>query len=250
MVLADWSMSVLGYEAHRRSGSRVVGVTHMHTHAALRLAEAMGLYTGYLQCLGQQPQIAGASDDRPMWVSLAELFVDRKVVATEGVIGGGVVFVATVPADGQPPADRSLIAWAEELGRPWLEELDNEVCYWGGLSDQALLRLLAWFAAQRAFTEPAWQELSFQPRTGGVLLRGLFDCGWTRNLALVDKRGHQQQWWGGVHQQAALDHDTVPSPGQVATGVRLSLSGRELRGERLDEPCPLKDDNGRLIRPA
>ena len=48
MATQNWSMSLTGYPAHARSGTRVIGVSHMSTFAAIRVAEALGLATGWL----------------------------------------------------------------------------------------------------------------------------------------------------------------------------------------------------------
>ena len=60
MALLNWSMTMIGYPAHARSASRVVGLTHMTTHEALQFAENLGVSAGWLQVEGSQ-QIGRAS---------------------------------------------------------------------------------------------------------------------------------------------------------------------------------------------
>ena len=177
MPLLDWSMNIVGYPPHQRSGSAVVGVTHMSTHTALRVAEALGLYTGWLQAEGEQPQLEGIEVRDPAWVVLAELFVEQRVAYTEGVVSGSLVFGAAVPANGQPPRDRSLIAWTEAGGRPWMQIVDNENVYFGGLDEAGIDLLLSWFLCQKPL-DLEWREQTLDPDAGAALRRGLFQHGW------------------------------------------------------------------------
>jgi hypothetical protein len=180
----NWSMTILGYRRHQRSAAAVVGVSHMSTHEVMRFAETLQLYTGWLLATGSQPQLEGVRAGRPTWVALAEMFADRRIAKTEGVTSGSLVFVAAVPAQGQPPTDRPLTQWADEQRLPWVEVVDNEAAYWGGLSDAQVDRLLAWFCAQRPL-ELDWRESAFDAATSARLRHGLFEHGWTRNLELA-----------------------------------------------------------------
>jgi len=106
----NWSMTIVGYPKHQRSGTTVVGVSHMTTHEVMRFAEALNFYTGWLLSEGAQPQLEGVRAGRPMWIALAEMFAERRIVKTEGIASGALVFAAAAAANGQPPGDRSLIA--------------------------------------------------------------------------------------------------------------------------------------------
>lgn len=247
MGLLDWSMTILGYPAHRLSGAAVVGVSHMSTHAALRFAEGIGCYTGWIVADSDQPQLEGLRAGEPTWVALAELFVEGRVANTEGVVSGSLVFASAVPASGPPPEDRSLIAWAEEGGRAWLEVRDNETAYFGGLSDAALEGLLAWFACQRPL-DADWRATRFEPSLAEDLRGGLFDHGWTRNGSLVATgRRPQVELWAGVHERSVLEHHEVHRLSAVHRGLRLTLAGDTWRGAEIEGPCPLDDHTGRSV---
>src|SRR5258708_2739440 len=148
MALLNWSMTMIGYPAHARSASRVVGLTHMTTHEALQFAEVLGelqglvgshvgqqfaenlgVSAGWLQVEGSQPQLERIREGTRVGVSLPELFATSRVIDTQGVASGALTFVAADPARGKPPTDRSLIAWAEEQAAPWLEVIDNDAAY-------------------------------------------------------------------------------------------------------------------------
>lgn len=248
MPLIDWSMTILGYREHQRSGAAVVGTSHTSLHTALRFAEGAGWYTGWIATDGPSPQIELVDTSAPEWVALAELFVEGRVANTEGIVGGGVIFVPTVPADGQPPADRSLIAWAEERGRPWLEVHDNETAYWGGLDEAGRERLLAWFLCRRP-VELEWTETKLEPAALRVLDGGLFEHGWTRNLSLVsDGWRIKVPLWAGINGRSMLEHDRQLC--QLSTSNRGSLL--ILKGSRwaigaIDGDCPLDDETGRTV---
>ena len=73
MALLDWSMSMLGYRAHRCSGQPVVAVTHQPAHTALRLAQHCGFDRGWLLADGPA-QAIDLTDERPHWVRLGSSF--------------------------------------------------------------------------------------------------------------------------------------------------------------------------------
>ena len=248
MALLNWSMTVLGYPAHARSASRVVGLTHMSTHDALHFIEVQGLSTGWLQVEGSQPQLERIREGTRVDVNLPELFASSKIIQTEGVASGALTFVAADPKLGKPPGDRSLIAWAEEQRRPWLEVIDNDVAYFGGLDETQIDVLLRWFLARRP-AEIDWRKTLLDPRLAARLRAGLFDHGWTRNLELV-KVGRKTfcDLWGGVHRKCLLDHGNIPGPMQVQIGLRLSCENGTWAGKDIsDQRCVLNDDTGKLM---
>jgi hypothetical protein len=242
MATQNWSMSITGYPAHTRSGTRVVGVTHMSTFAALRLAEAMGIASGWLFAEGSQPQLAGLRAGAPVFVQVAQALGNRLVVQTEGLASGALVFAAAAKTDGEPLTGRTLTAWAEAKQRPWLEVVDNELAYWGGLDDRQLGRLLAWFLGQRPL-ELDWTRLRIEPRTHARLVHGLFEHGWTRNLELV--RPERMDLWAGVHRRSPIDLGHLPAPSQVQRCMRLRCELGELEGREIEERCPLDDESGK-----
>lgn len=248
MATSNWSMTVIGYPAHRRSGSPVVGLSHMSTHEVLRFAETMQLATGWLRAEGSQPQLERVRGGDTTWVALAELFADRRVVMTDGLASGSLVYVAAKPGHGTPPADRTLAAWAVEHQLTWVEVIDNEIAYWGGLKPLQIDRLLAWFLCQRPLVHD-WRTTRLLAPIAGRLRQGLFEHGWTRNLELA-KAGKEPvvDLWGGVHATCILDHAALPTPSRVGTGVHLALVGEEWNGSELGGRCPLNDDNGKLAR--
>ena len=166
MALLNWSMTVLGYPAHARAASRVVGLTHMSTHDALNFIEVQGLSTGWLQVEGSQPQLERIREGTRVDVNLPELFASSKIIQTEGVASGALTFVAADPKLGKPPSDRSLITWAEEHQRPWLEVIDNDVTYFGGLDDTQIDALVNWFLARRPSRAELAQDHA-RPTAGG-----------------------------------------------------------------------------------
>ncbi|MCK6490755.1 MAG: hypothetical protein L6R48_21095 [Planctomycetes bacterium] len=242
MATQNWSMTLTGYPAHARSGTRVVGATHMSTFAALRLAEAMGIASGWLFAEGNQPQLAGVRAGAPVFVQVGQALSARMVVQTEGLASGSLVFAAAAKTDGEPLTGRTLIAWAEAKQRPWVEVVDNEQTYWGGLDDRQLGRLLAWFLGQRPL-DLDWLKLRIEPRTQARLALGLFEHGWTRNLELV--RRERMDVWGGVHRRCPLDHGHLPPPSQVHRCLRLRWELGEIEGREAEDRCPLDDETGK-----
>lgn len=247
MAITNWSMSILGYPAHSRSAARIVGVSHMSTHEALRFAEHQGLSAGWLLAEGAQPQLERVRQGAPIGVSLVELFADSKVVKTEGLASGSLIFVAAALHRGQPPADRSLTAWADENLLPWVEVVDNEVAYWGNLSDPQIDRLLSLFLCRRP-VDGDWRTAEWNPKAATRLRAGLFDHGWTRNLDLARKRPYpQNDVWGGIHRLCVLAHEGRPVPAHVQVGVRLIFeAGRWEAKELVDETSPVNDETGKL----
>ncbi len=243
MATQNWSMSLTGYPAHARSGTRVIGVSHMSTFAAIRVAEALGLATGWLFAEGEQPQLEGVRRGAPQAVTLGDLISSRMVVQTEGLANGSLVFAAGKADDGEPLSGRSLIAWAEAKGLPWVEVIDNEVCYWGGLDDRQLGRLFTWFLAQRPL-DLEWKKLVIEPRTFARLRLGLFEHGWTRNLGLVTP-GKHQDLWAGIHLTCLLDHSRLPLPSKVAIGLRLRHDLGEFTAREIADRCPIHDESGK-----
>ncbi len=242
MSIQNWSMTVAGYPAHTRSGVRVVGVTHMSTYAALSVAQAMGLDRGWLFAEGSLPQLAGLRAGACTQLRLSETLAAGLVVQTEGLANGSLVFAGASPEPGEPLSGRSLIAWAEARNQPWVEVIDNEIAYWGGLDDARVGKLLAWFLCQRPFVGD-WRKLVFEPRALGRLRHGLFEHGWTRNLGLV--RSDRQDLWAGVHQACALEHSRLSLPSKVGSGVRVTLSLGEFTLREIPERCPINDETGK-----
>ncbi len=247
MALLNWSMTMVGYPAHARNASRSVGVTHMSTHEALQFFEALGLSEGWLQVEGSQPQLERIRAGTRVDVNLPELFASSKVINTEGMASGALTFVAIDPQRGKPPADRPLIAWAEAHQAAWLEVIDNDVVYLGGLDDVQFDRLLVWFLCRRPL-ELDWHRMRVDERAAPRLRLGLFEHGWTRNLGLVKTLRRQScELWGGVHRKCILDHAAQPSPNQAQVGIRMSVEGGAWVGKDLHEQrCLLSDDTGKL----
>jgi len=235
-------MTITGYPAHARSGTRVVGISHMSTFAAMRMAEAMGLASGWLFAEGAQPQLAGVRAGAPHFVQIGLALSSRMVVQTEGLASGSLVFAAAGRTDGEPLSGRSLIAWAEAKGQPWVEVIDNEITYWGGLDDARLNKLMLWFVAQRPL-EIDWKKLRWDPTTAARMRAGLFDHGWSRNLELV--RPTRIDLWGGVHRASILEHGALPLPGKVQTCLRLRVDLSEVSGREVTERCPIDDETGK-----
>ena len=250
MALLDWSMSMIGYPAHRRCGVPVVGLSHMSVHAALRFAEAHGLFTGWVVSSGPAPHLEGLRPEVPTWVALAEFFVERRVAYTEGMISGALTFVHAVPADGQPPEDRSIEAWAESLRKPWVQVIDNEVAYWGGVDDVLVDALLCWHLCERPIDKP-WTQTSLEPEGAAVLRRQLFATGLTRNLSLC-RNGWRTavDLWSGVHHRCMLDHGVHPPLSSIQQGWRAQLRGDVWSVQELDGNCPLDDERGRVTPPV
>ena len=97
MPILNWSSTILTYPAHARSAVPVIALSHMNTHEALRFAESIGLFTGWVITEQPQPLLQGLLEGKPSWVSLAEMFVERRIVKTEGMVSGSVIFTAAVP---------------------------------------------------------------------------------------------------------------------------------------------------------
>ena len=55
-------MSLLGYPAHARSKSPVIGVSHTSLHAALQFMKDNERYTGWIYTERPQPHIDGIDD--------------------------------------------------------------------------------------------------------------------------------------------------------------------------------------------
>ena len=251
MALLNWSMTMMGYQAHARSGVRMVGVTHMSTFAVMRFLESSGVVSGWLMAEGAQPQLERVRTGAATWVGLTDLFRERRVVKTEGLANGRLVFAAapTTPTGGgsptPPPSDRPITAWAEARGVLWVEIVDNEYAYWGNLDDQRLGQLLAWFACQRPL-DADWRQFRFEPRTFGQLRHGLFEHGWTRNLGLTRADKATTDLWGGVHRGCQVEGAaTAPALGRIQSGLRLRLDAGEISGKELSERCPLADETGK-----
>ena len=238
-------MTAIGYPPHAKAGVRVVAVSHMSTFASLRFCEDIGIRTGWILAEGSQPQLDHVDAGSPTWVALSKMFADARIVATEGLASGRLIFAAATPAAGRPPTDRPLTAWAELHHQPWLEVIDNETSLWGGLTDPQLSRLLAWFVCQRPL-EADWRNSRVESRCFARLRQGLFEHGWTRNLALVRSDRKTVDLWGGAHRTCLLDHAGLPLPSQANSGLRLRLDLGELSASELTERCPVADDTGKL----
>jgi hypothetical protein len=251
MPLFDWSTNILGYPRHQRSGSPMVGLSHMITHDALAFAQDAGLGSGWMHLTNPQPHLEDLPEGEPVWVDLSELFVDQRIAHTEGIVSGAVTFIGAAAEDGPPPSDRPLTTWAEEIGRIWVQMIDNECTYWGGVDDTLAEDLLRWFCCQHPINR-AWTEVGFEADVAAFLRAGLFVHGWTRNNDLVAPGGRAaQDLWGGIHTHCILDHEAIHALAAAQVGVRLILRGEAWQGAIIDdEPCPLNDENGRMKRPA
>lgn len=245
MAVANWSMSVLGFPAHARAVVPVVAVTHMSTFLAMRFAEKVGLATGWMQAEGDHPQLDRLSVERPTWVALPDLFSQSRIVATEGLAPGRLVLAAATTT-GQQPDARPLAEWAAAHGLPWIEIVDNEVCYWGGLDDKRTERLLAWFILQRQ-NDGDWARCAVDRRLSARLRQGLFEHGWTRCLALARPERRATDLWGGLHRTSLIRGHAAPALSQVQSGLRIRLDLGELIGSELTETCPLADETGKLV---
>jgi hypothetical protein len=244
----NWSMTAMGYPEHRRAGAAVVGFSTMSTHEVLRLAEHLGFAAGWLLSEGSNPQLEGLRGSEPAHVQVADLFADRRVAMTDGLASGTLVFVAAPAAAEPPPRDRTLAAWADEKRLPWVEVIDNEVAYWGALQTGHIERLLTWFLGARPL-DADWRASRLAPTATGRLLHGLFEHGWTRNLALAKPGGKPSlELWGGVHGTCLLDHANALPPTRVGIGLRCVLAGSEWSAVDAGGRCPLSDDTGKLSR--
>lgn len=240
-------MSILGYPAHSRSAGRVVGISHMSTHEALRFADHQGMSAGWLLAEGAQPQLERVRQGTPLGVSLVELFADSRVVKTEGLASGSLIFVAAALHRGQPPSDRSLTVWADENNHPWVEVVDNEVAYWGNLTDAQIDRLLALFIARRPM-DGDWRSAEWNAKAATRVRKGLFEHGWTRNLDLARKKPYPQcDLWGGIHRLSIIDHVGRPLPSQVQAGIRVAAESDAWNIKDLPaDALLLSDETGKL----
>lgn len=247
MASFNWSMAAIGYPPHRRSVAAVVGVSHMSTHDVLSLADHLGLSRGWLQADGNQPQLDALRANHPVAVDLPGLLADRRVVMTDGLASGSLIYAAVADA-GDPPTDRPLTEWAAEAGRPWVEVVDNELAYWGGLTPTQVETVLAWFLAQRPLAGD-WRNVRFALGVSERLRHILFTHGWLRNLTLV-KTGRKPvvDLWAGAHANSLLDHSGVLEPSLVSQGVRLTLSDATWSLSDLTGRCPLSDDTAKMGR--
>ena len=246
MSRLNWSMTALGYPAHTRSGGPVVGISHMSTFAAMRFAEEIGVRTGWLLTEGASPQIELVKRGAATAVSLRDLMNEQRVARTEGMSAGSLVFAAGAAGGPRPPTDRPLREWAETQHQPWVEIVDNEVAYWGGLDKDQTTRLIAWFCCQRPL-EIDWRQVRIHARTLARLTGGLFEHGWSRNLDLVRADRRTVDLWGGVHQACLLEHAARAVPSQIQAGLRLRLALGEFEADELDDACPLSDETGRAV---
>ncbi len=105
--------------------------------------------------------------------------------------------------------------------------------------------MLLWFICQRPF-EVDWRTLSMEPRTLALARHGLFEHGWTRNLALVKPERGISELWAGLHRNSLLDTRHHARPQAAHAGLRLRLEFREIFSKDILERCPLDDDTGKL----
>lgn len=246
MALHDWSMNMLGYPAHQRNALRVVGTTHMSAHVAFRVAQQLGFDQGWLLADGEQPHIEGFEPGQVVAATLDDLFIEQRVAYTEGIVSGSVLFVEVGAQHGNPPADRDLLTWTEACDGSWMQVVDNETVFFGGLSDQQIRQLLCWFLVQRPL-EAEWSDFDLDAACAQYLMTGLFTHGWTRNYSLVLTGWRPTvDLWGGIHTVSMLAADELKRLGSVQHGVRCVSKGGVWSHKRLhDEDCPLDDETGR-----
>lgn len=251
MPSTDWSMSILGYARHTRNGSAVIGVTHVSTHDALRVANAIGMQSGLIWCDDMAAQVEHLPADRPTWAPITRLFADQRVINTEGMVGGVLTFVhSQKEVHPQLDADRSPTEWAEDQGQAWIEIVDNEMAYWGGLDEEQQCRLVSWFCSRRPL-DGAWEDRPIHPDSWPLIKNGLYSHGWTRNCDLVaEGRKRKQEWWAGLHQKSALEHKQAPALSALNQGLLLRVQGQQWVAEAVDDICPLDDKHGRLHPPV
>ena len=249
MPSTDWSMSILGYERHTRSGSEVIAVTHLSTHDALVLANAIGLQSGWIWCDEMAAQIEDLPSDRPTWAPLTTLFTEQRVANTEGMVGGALTFVHA-QENTEPSKDVKPQQWAAGGKRAWVEIIDNEMAYWGGLNDEQQRLLVTWFCSRRPL-DGQWQSREITMETWQQIKPGLFRHGWSRNCDLVsDGRKLKQEWWAGIHAKSALHTDLTQPLSVFNQGVLLRVQGQLWIAEPLSDKCPLDDKYGRLYPPV
>ncbi len=238
MPITDWSMSILGYQKHVYSGSEVIGVSHISTHDALVIADAVGLDSGWIWCDEMAAQLEDLAADRATWNKLDTLFEEERVIKTEGMVGGMLSFVAaaedltppestqstdSVAMSGSKPhtEERLPREWAEDKGCAWLESVDNEMAYFGGLNEAQQRQLMIWFLCRRPL-DGQWRSMSVDDACWAELRRGVFNGGWTRNCNLVeDGRRVRQEIWGGVHEHCALDIADRPRLSLINSGLKM-----------------------------
>ncbi len=249
MPSTDWSMSLLGYERHTRSGSAVIGVTHVSTHDVLVVANAIGMQSGWIWCDEMAAQVEDLPSDRPTWAPLTKIFAEQRVINTEGMVGGLFTFVHA-QENPEPKADRNPIEWAEDGGRAWVEIVDNEMAYWGGLDEEQQQKLIQWFCSRRPL-DGQWRDREVDAKAWEQIKSGLFKHGWTRNCELVtDGRKFKQEWWAGIHDKCALENDKDRHLTRLNQGLLLRVQGQSWVHEGLDDQCPLDDVHGRLHPPV
>ncbi len=245
MPLLNWSMTMIGYHAHALSGARVLGVSHMSAFAALAFARDLGLRHGWLQTTGPGAQIPGKPPGAISYAAISDLLEDMRSARTEGLVSGSLLLAAVPRTAGEPPQGAHLRPWAESRRSPWVQVIDNEHAYWGGLDDQQTLRLLTWFLCQRPI-EVDWRKVVMDQRAVVRLRGGLLEHGWTRNLELVRADRGTTDLWGGVHRSCLLDHGHLSAPSRVGMGLRLRLDLGEITAREItDLRCPLNDETGR-----
>ena len=249
MPSTDWSMNMRGYERHTRSASAVIGVTHVSTYDALVVANVIGMQSGWIWCDEMAAQVEGLPSDRPTWAPITNLFAEQRVINTEGLVGGVLTFVHAEESP-SPDGSRSPQEWAEDNKRPWIQVVDNELAYWGGLNDDQQRLLCSWFCSRRPL-DGQWKDRELSVEAWQSLKPGLFRHGYTRNCELVsDGRKFKQEWWAGVHQKSALAQEQLAALSAYNQGVLLRVHGQLWHVEKLDEECPLDDKFGRLHPPV
>ena len=249
MALLDWSMTMLCYPAHRRSGAEVIGLSHMSLYAALHWAEMAGLSTGWLSADEDPLLLDGAVSGERNWVTLANLFMQGNVAQTEGVVSGTVTYVPAEPSNGSAPEDRDLIAWAEEQGLPWIQMVDNEYCYLGNVDDQVLRKLFIWFLNQRPLTQDGYDD-TMTDRAFAAVRQGLESFGWTRNCSLVRlQRSVSQDLWAGVHERCILDKRGYHTLSEANLGMHFFRTNGCWQVNILENDCPLDDVYARVTPP-
>lgn len=249
VALYDWPMTMIGYPEHTRSGVRVVGLTHASTHEALRFAEAVGLGRGWLVSQGPSPHLNDIPPDVPVPVTLPGFFLEGRLACTEGVVSGSITYVATTAEDGPPPDDRAITVWSESRGRPWMQVVDNEVAWFGGLDDAALDGLLRLYLCRRPL-DLDWQTTRLGRGVLGRLKAHLFAHGLTRNCSLVfvDRKA-EVDLWAGVHNRCVLPIQGHEHLQGAQVGLRLALDGKTWQCRDLEGECPLDDERGRVAPP-
>lgn len=248
MPITDWSMTILGYQEHVYSGSEVIGVSHMSTHDALVIADAVGLNHGWIWCDEMAAQLEDLPADRATWNTLQDLFADERVIKTEGMVGGLLSFVAA--NEDAVPDDRTPREWAEDKGCAWLESVDNEMAFFGGLNDQQQRQLMTYFLCRRPL-DGQWKDTTIDDALWTELRSNLFQAGWTRNYNLVeDGRRIRQEIWAGIHENCPLDTNDRPCLSLMNSGLKLRNRNQAWFIESREGNCPLDDEYARLFPPV